>query len=42
MTLDITSLVNAVRRLEEGRVRYQSDTSDAQIRDGLIQRFELT
>jgi len=42
MTLDITALVNAVSRLEEGFVRYQSDTSDAQIRDGLIQRFEFT
>lgn len=42
MTLDITPLVNAVARLEEGLIRYQSDPSDAQIRDGLIQRFEST
>ena len=42
MTLDITPLVNALARLEEGLIRYQSDTSDAQIRDGLIQRFEFT
>lgn len=42
MTLDITPLANAVARLEEGLIRYQSDTSDAQIRDGLIQRFEFT
>ena len=32
----------AIQRLEEGLVRYQSDTSDTQIRDGLIQRFEFT
>jgi nucleotidyltransferase substrate binding protein (TIGR01987 family) len=42
MPLDLTSLVNAVQRLEEGLVRYQSDISDTQIRDGLIQRFEFT
>jgi len=40
--LDLTSLSNAVNRLGEGLVRYQSDTKDAQIRDGLIQRFEFT
>ena len=40
--LDLTPLVNAQRRLAEGLVRYQQDTSDAQIRDGLIQRFEFT
>jgi nucleotidyltransferase substrate binding protein (TIGR01987 family) len=42
MTLDIGSLEKAVARLEEGLVRYQRDTSDTQIRDGLIQRFEFT
>jgi nucleotidyltransferase substrate binding protein (TIGR01987 family) len=40
--LDLTPLVNAQRRLNEGFVRYQKDISDAQIRDGLIQRFEFT
>lgn len=40
--LDITSLNNAVSRLREGLERYLSDTSDIQIRDGLIQRFEFT
>ena len=32
----------AIQRLEEGLARYQTDTSDTQIRDGLIQRFEFT
>ena len=32
----------AIQRLEEGLERYRSDISDAQIRDGLIQRFEFT
>lgn len=40
--LDITSLNNAVHRLREGLERYLSDTSDIQIRDGLIQRFAFT
>jgi len=42
MTLDITPLTNAVTRLTEGWTRYQADTTDIQIRDGLIQRFEFT
>lgn len=42
MPLDLTSLVNAMQRLEEGLARYRSDISDTQIRDGLIQRFEFT
>ena len=42
MTLDLTTFVNAVTRLEEGLDRYQKDTEDLQIRDGLIQRFEFT
>ncbi len=33
---------NTIQRLEEGLARYQKDTSDDQIRDGLIQRFEFT
>jgi nucleotidyltransferase substrate binding protein (TIGR01987 family) len=42
MTLDITSFENAIGRLTEGLARYRRDTSDEQIRDGLIQRFEFT
>ena len=38
----ILPLERAVKRLEEGLVRYQMDTSDTQIRDGLIQRFKFT
>ena len=40
--LDLTPLDNAIARLDEGWTRYQRDVSDIQIRDGLIQRFELT
>lgn len=32
----------AMNRLQEGLARYETDTTDAQIRDGLIQRFEFT
>ena len=32
----------AIQRLEEGLARYQADTSDTQLRDGLVQRFEFT
>lgn len=39
---DISSLENAIERLREGLARYQRDISDAQIRDGLIQRFDFT
>ncbi|MBI5162740.1 MAG: nucleotidyltransferase substrate binding protein [Magnetospirillum sp.] len=42
MTLDVTPLRNAVARLREGLERYRRDVADAQIRDGLIQRFEFT
>ncbi len=42
MNLDISSLIKAIKRLEEGLARYQSNTNDDQIRDGLIQRFEFT
>ena len=42
MPLDFSPLANAVARLEEGLARYGADTSDTQIRDGLIQRFEFT
>jgi nucleotidyltransferase substrate binding protein (TIGR01987 family) len=40
--LDLAPLTRAIDRLREGWVRYQQDTSDTQIRDGLIQRFEFT
>ncbi len=40
--LDLAPLTRAIDRLSEGWVRYQQDTSDTQIRDGLIQRFEFT
>ena len=40
--LDFTSLRNALARLKEGDARYESDVSDIQIRDGLIQRYEFT
>lgn len=40
--LDFSPLAKAVARLGEGLVRYGADTSDTQIRDGLIQRFEFT
>jgi hypothetical protein len=40
--LDLGPLERAVARLGEGLVRYEKDISDAQIRDGLIQRFAFT
>lgn len=40
--LDLGPMQRAIARLEEGLARYQQDISDAQIRDGLIQRFEFT
>ncbi|WP_420381026.1 nucleotidyltransferase substrate binding protein [Novosphingobium sp.] len=42
MALDLTPLASALARLEEGYARYLKDTSDQQIRDGLVQRFEFT
>ncbi len=42
MKLDLSPLVKAIARLQEGLDRYQKDPSDLQIRDGLIQRFEFT
>lgn len=42
IVLDIKPLKNAVARLKEGWQRYQQDTTDLQIRDGLIRRFEFT
>ena len=40
--LDLTSFEKALERLKEGITRYEQDTSDTQIRDGLVQRFEFT
>nr|VFK39877.1 MAG: nucleotidyltransferase substrate binding protein, HI0074 family [Candidatus Kentron sp. TC]VFK57188.1 MAG: nucleotidyltransferase substrate binding protein, HI0074 family [Candidatus Kentron sp. TC] len=40
--LDLASLDNAIARLGEGLARCLRDTTDDQIRDGLIQRFEFT
>ena len=42
MSLDITSLGNAVGRLREGLERYKREPTDEQIRDGLIRRLEFT
>jgi nucleotidyltransferase substrate binding protein (TIGR01987 family) len=42
MTLDTTSLGNALQRLREGVARWRREATDEQIRDGLIQRFEFT
>ena len=42
MSLDVTSLGNAVRRLREGLERYKREPTDEQIRDGLIRRLEFT
>ena len=38
----ITPFEDVIQRLDEGLARYQADTSDEQIRDGLIQRFKFT
>lgn len=37
--LDLSPFSNAVDRLDEGIARYEADTTDTQIRDGLIQRY---
>ncbi len=42
MKVNLEPLTKAILRLEEGLKRYEKDTSDEQIRDGLIQRFEFT
>lgn len=42
MTLYLQPLERAISRLREGWTRYQEDTSDEQVREGLIRRFELT
>ena len=40
--LNLTPLASALTRLQEGITRYELDTKDTQIRDGLLQRFEFT
>ena len=40
--VEIGPLDRAIQRLEEGLARYRTDTSDTQIRDGLVQRFKFT
>ncbi len=42
MTLDIGSFEKAIASLTAGLARYELNTADDQIRDGLIQRFEFT
>lgn len=42
MAIDLSFLSKAIARLDEGLARYALDTTDTQIRDGLIQRFEFT
>jgi nucleotidyltransferase substrate binding protein (TIGR01987 family) len=42
MILNVEHFAYAVARLREGMERYERDTSDVQVRDGLIQRFEFT
>lgn len=39
--LYLAPLENALARLEEGYLRYQTDLSDIQIRDGLVQRYKF-
>ena len=41
-SLDLSPLERSIDRLSEGWLRYQQDTRDTQIRDGLVQRFEFT
>jgi len=42
MPLKLESFSNAVARLEESLRRCEQEPEDAQLRDGLIQRFEFT
>lgn len=42
MSLDLSSFENAIERLREGIACYESDTSEALIRDGVIHRFKVT
>lgn len=40
--LELKPLADAVLRLEEGLARCTREPDDAQVRDGLVQRFEFT
>ena len=42
MKIDLSPFEDVIQRLDEGDLRFRSDQSDTQIRDGLIQRFEFT
>ena len=42
MRFDTTPLANAATRLREGLARHRAEPADDRLRDGLIQRFELT
>jgi nucleotidyltransferase substrate binding protein (TIGR01987 family) len=42
VSLDFSSLASSVQGLEEGLARFNLDTSDVMVRDGLVQRFEFT
>lgn len=42
MPIDLTSLENAIGRLNKGLVCYEQDVTDLQIRERLIQRFKFT
>jgi nucleotidyltransferase substrate binding protein (TIGR01987 family) len=42
MNLHLEHFEKTVAHLREGMERYERDTSDTQVRDGLIQRFEFT
>lgn len=42
MVIDLTLLSSATDRLAEGLARHHLAPTDAQLRDGLIQRFEFT
>lgn len=42
MTIDPTVYRRAVERLSEGLARHKTDPADAEVRDGVIQRFEYT
>ena len=42
MSVDLSPLNKAIERLHEGLARHLSEPEDAQLRDGLIQRFEFT
>lgn len=42
MSLDLSPLLKAVNRLQEGWQRYQGQIHDTLLRDGLMHRLETT